>query len=149
MSKELLGDEINPPLSSALVTEPQAVREEIRGEDDEILHLQLAHDLEKNADSDVVDSVASEEPAQPKIPIMDFPDGGRKAWIMVFGAWYSLTTILSLANVNRWISFCTFGFVNSFGIFEDYYSTNQLASSTPSDIAWIGSFQVLPQETQI
>jgi hypothetical protein len=144
MSKEL-EDEINPPLSSALVTEPQAVREEIRAEDEEILHMQLAHDLEKNGDSDVVDSVASEEPTQPKITILDFPDGGRRAWIMVFGAWYGLT-ICSLANFNRWISFCTFGFVNSFGIFEDYYSTHQLANSTPSDIAWIGSFQVLRQE---
>ena len=86
MSKEL-EDEINQPLSSALVTEPQAVREEIRAEDEEILHMQMAHDLEKNGDSDVVDSVASEEPTQPKITVFDFPDGGRKAWIMVFGAW--------------------------------------------------------------
>ena len=91
MSKEL-EDEINPPLSSALVTEPQAVREEIRAEDEEISHMQMVHDLEKNGDSDVVDSVTSEEPAQPKIPIMDFPDGGRKAWLMVFGAWYGFTT---------------------------------------------------------
>jgi hypothetical protein len=95
MSKEL-EDEINPPLSSALVTEPQAVREEIRAEDEEISHMQLAHDLEKNGDSDVVDSVASEEPTQPKITVFDFPDGGRKAWIMVFGAWYGLTTCLLL-----------------------------------------------------
>ena len=34
------------------------------------------------------------------------------------------------------------GFVNSFGVFETYYTTHQLASNTPSDIAWIGSFQV-------
>lgn len=39
--------------------------------------------------------------------------------------------------------------MNSFGIFETYYSAHQLASSTPSDIAWIGSFQVIPSWTQI
>jgi|SRR5271169_3520140 len=86
MSKEL-EDEINPPLSSALVTEPQAVTEEIRHEDAEISHMHVGHDPEKNGDSDVVASVASEEPAQQKVPVMDFPDGGRKAWLMVFGAW--------------------------------------------------------------
>lgn len=144
MSKEL-EDEINPPLSSALVTEPQAVREEIRGEDEEISRLHLGQDLEKNGDSDVVASLASEEPAQPKIPVMDFPDGGRKAWLMVFGAWSAPTDISS--NQARWISFSTFGFVNSFGIFEAYYSSHQLASSTPSDIAWIGSFQVVPPKS--
>jgi hypothetical protein len=94
MTDRKLEDEINPPLSSALVTEPQAVREEIRGEDEEISHMQHDKDIEKNGDQDVVESVASED-AKPKIPIMDFPDGGRTAWLMVFGAW--------------WISFSTFG----------------------------------------
>lgn len=94
MSDRKLEDEINPPLSSAVVIEPQAVREEIRGEDEEIAHMQHEKDLEQNGDQDVVDSVASED-AKPKIPIMDFPDGGRTAWLMVFGAW--------------WISFNTFG----------------------------------------
>lgn len=94
MSDRKLEDEINPPLSSALVIEPQAVREEIRGEDEEIARMQHEKDIEKNADQDVVESVASED-AQPKIPIMDFPDGGTTAWLMVFGAW--------------WISFSTFG----------------------------------------
>jgi hypothetical protein len=78
-------DEINPPLSSALVTDPEAVREEIRGEDEEISHMQPQHDLEKIGEADVVESVASEEP--PKIPVMDFPDGGIRAWVLVFGAW--------------------------------------------------------------
>lgn len=32
--------------------------------------------------------------------------------------------------------------MNSFGIFETYYSSHQLADKTPSDIAWIGSFQI-------
>ena len=56
---------------------------------------------------------------------------------------------MSYSNQARWISFSTFGFVNSFGIFETYYSAHQLSSSTPSDIAWIGSFQVIPLWTQV
>jgi hypothetical protein len=31
---------------------------------------------------------------------------------------------------------------NSFGVYQSYYAAHQLNSSTPSDIAWIGSFQV-------
>lgn len=125
MSDRTLEDEINPPLSSTLVTDPEAVLEEVRGEDAEIAQMQRDGALEKMGQ----ESVTSEEVQSPKPPILDFPDGGYRAWLLVFGAWL--------------ISFCTFGFVNSFGIFEAYYSTHQLAASTPSDIAWIGSFQVL------
>ena len=94
MEARSIEDEINPPLSSAVVTEPQAVKEEIRGEDEELAHMKQG-DLENGAEKDVVESVSSEAEAQPKIPIMDFPDGGFTAWSMVFGAW--------------WISFSTFG----------------------------------------
>ena len=94
MVERKIEDEVNPPLSSTMVTEPAAVREEIRGEDEEISHMRTPGDLEKAGDKDVVKSVSSEE-SQQKIPVTDFPDGGRDAWLMVFGAW--------------WISFSTFG----------------------------------------
>jgi hypothetical protein len=93
-----LEDEINPPLSSTTVTDPAAVIEEIRGEDAEIAqmsHATAGSDLEKGAEKDVVESVSSDESTTPKIPVLDFPDGGFTAWLMVFGAW--------------WISFSTFG----------------------------------------
>jgi hypothetical protein len=45
-----LEDEINPLLPSELVIEPQAVREEIRGEDEEISQMQHAKDIEKVGD---------------------------------------------------------------------------------------------------
>ena len=93
-----LEDEINPPLSSTTVTDPAAVIEEIKGEDAEIA--QMSHttegDLEKGGERDVGESVSSEDAAAaPKVPVMDFPDGGFQAWLMVFGAF--------------WISFSTFG----------------------------------------
>ncbi|KAF9461812.1 MFS general substrate transporter [Collybia nuda] len=57
----------------------------------------------------------------------DFPDGGWRAWLVVFGA---------MCN-----TFSTFGFVNSWGTFQAYYQQNTLRDSPPSNIAWIGSIQ--------
>ena len=54
-------------------------------------------DLEKGGEKDVGENVNSEDVAATKIPVVDFPDGGFTAWLMVFGA--------------RWISFSTFGAV--------------------------------------
>ncbi|KAF6831584.1 MFS monocarboxylate [Colletotrichum musicola] len=54
------------------------------------------------------------------------PDGGLKAWLAIFG------THLTIMN--------TWGIVNSFGVFQPYYTT--LLSLPPSDVAWIGSFEV-------
>ncbi|KAF2674511.1 MFS transporter, MCP family, solute carrier family 16, member 10 [Microthyrium microscopicum] len=53
------------------------------------------------------------------------PDGGWKAWLQVFCAW--------LAIMNTW------GFVNSFGAFQTYYS--EILPQSPSTISWIGSIQ--------
>ncbi|EMD38105.1 hypothetical protein CERSUDRAFT_82329 [Gelatoporia subvermispora B] len=57
----------------------------------------------------------------------DFPDGGFRAWMCVFGV--SCGTC------------ATFGFVNAWGVFQAYYQATLLSNSTPSDIAWIGSVQ--------
>ncbi|PPQ91371.1 hypothetical protein CVT25_004138 [Psilocybe cyanescens] len=57
----------------------------------------------------------------------DHPDGGSRAWLIVAGA---------MCN-----TFSTFGYVNSWGIFQKYYEETLLSSSSPSTIAWIGSIQ--------
>ncbi|KAK1673101.1 major facilitator superfamily transporter [Colletotrichum godetiae] len=54
------------------------------------------------------------------------PDGGVTAWMAIFSA--------HLVIMNTW------GIVNSFGVFQSYYTT--LLARPPSDIAWIGSFEV-------
>ncbi|GJE91215.1 MFS general substrate transporter [Phanerochaete sordida] len=58
---------------------------------------------------------------------VDIPDGGLRAWIVVAGAFC--------------LSFATFGYVVSWGAFQEYYQTTALSSRSPSDIAWIGSLQ--------
>ncbi|KAE9402399.1 MFS general substrate transporter [Gymnopus androsaceus JB14] len=55
------------------------------------------------------------------------PDEGFRAWMVVFGAMCT--------------TFATFGYVNAWGVFQEYYEQNTLSRSSPSDIAWIGSIQ--------
>ncbi|KAF7592018.1 hypothetical protein BBP40_000799 [Aspergillus hancockii] len=38
--------------------------------------------------------------------------------------------------------FCTVGFMNSFGIFEEYYGKEQLADKSASTIAWLGAISI-------
>lgn len=54
------------------------------------------------------------------------PDGGFWAWMQVFAA--------VMANFNSW------GLVNAFGVFQEYYSDHILADRSQSEISWIGSF---------
>ncbi|KAJ5917668.1 MFS general substrate transporter [Penicillium verhagenii] len=58
----------------------------------------------------------------------DAPDGGLTAWLAVLGAWCAL--------------FCTFGWINSVGTFQDYYETTLLRQYSSSTIAWIPSLQI-------
>ncbi|KAK4863156.1 hypothetical protein LT330_001934 [Penicillium expansum] len=51
-----------------------------------------------------------------------------RAWLAIFGAFTC--------------AFCTVGFMNSFGIFEEYYTKNQLSSSSTSTVAWIGAISI-------
>ena len=55
------------------------------------------------------------------------PDGGVEAW--------SQALAMFLVNINNW------GLVNSFGVFQTFYSTQYLPDVAPSTIAWIGTLQ--------
>ncbi|BEJ00533.1 hypothetical protein CcaverHIS631_0503900 [Cutaneotrichosporon cavernicola] len=57
------------------------------------------------------------------------PDGGLRAWLVVLGACHIL--------------FSTFGFVNAWGVFQDYYKEHLFPGRTTSDIGWIGSLQYM------
>lgn len=58
----------------------------------------------------------------------DFPDGGAEAWLVVFGGWCGL--------------FCTFGFVNCIGVFQEYYESGPLSNYSTSTISWITATEV-------
>ncbi|KAF8903979.1 MFS general substrate transporter, partial [Mucidula mucida] len=58
-------------------------------------------------------------------------DGGKNAWMTVAGSWM--------------IQFCTLGYISAFGVYQDYYTRTFLSNKTPSDISWIGSFQLFMQ----
>ena len=61
----------------------------------------------------------------PKSDIGQPPDGGRRAWTM--------------ALMGHLMVFNTWGYINSFGIFQAYYVTN--LGRTPSEVSWVGSVQ--------
>ncbi|KAG6831445.1 hypothetical protein H0H87_005117 [Tephrocybe sp. NHM501043] len=58
----------------------------------------------------------------------EFPEGGFRAYLTVFGAFLAL--------------FCTFGHMNSFGTYQAWYSEKQLHHLPSSTISWIGSLQL-------
>ncbi|KAH8658511.1 major facilitator superfamily transporter [Xylariales sp. PMI_506] len=70
----------------------------------------------------------AEKAAPPKPPGHDAPDGGRSAWLVVFGVWCT--------------SFCSFGWLNSVGVFQEYYESDLLSGYSPSTVSWIPSLQI-------
>ncbi|KAF7301923.1 MFS general substrate transporter [Mycena indigotica] len=76
---------------------------------------------------DVEESQPRPMPMQDSAPLV-FPEGGRDAWLTIAGGWM--------------VSFCTFGAIQSFGVYQDYYTRIFLNEHPPSDISWIGSVQI-------
>lgn len=56
------------------------------------------------------------------------PDGGSEAWLVVLGAWCT--------------AFCSFGWLNSIGVFQQYYQKVLLHNENSSTVSWIPSFQI-------
>ncbi|KAH8690475.1 putative MFS monocarboxylate transporter [Talaromyces proteolyticus] len=69
------------------------------------------------------EETAQPAPAGPPPP----PNGGIKAWLQVLGGF--------LFVLNTW------GLANSYGIFQTYYSSTLLVTSSQSSLSWIGSIQ--------
>ncbi|KAG1842636.1 major facilitator superfamily domain-containing protein [Suillus subalutaceus] len=55
----------------------------------------------------------------------EFPEGGLAAWMTTFGAFL--------------VQLCGFGYTNSFGVYQDFYTQHYLTNETSSAISWIGS----------
>ena len=56
------------------------------------------------------------------------PDGGKKAWLCVMGAFCSV--------------FVSFGWITCIGTLQDYYQRVALPEYSPSTISWIASTEV-------
>ncbi|KAL7628802.1 hypothetical protein AAE478_000317 [Parahypoxylon ruwenzoriense] len=56
---------------------------------------------------------------------IDFPEGGLRAWLVVFGSFCAMISV--------------YGLINSAAVFESYFSTHQLAGYDSSTIGWIFS----------
>ncbi|RAL04114.1 MFS general substrate transporter [Aspergillus ibericus CBS 121593] len=56
------------------------------------------------------------------------PDGGITAWLVVLGAWCAM--------------FCSYGWLHSVGVFQDYYQTVMFPHDSVSKISWIPSLEV-------
>lgn len=86
-------------------------------------------DPKQNATSDLdrteisSEDIPAPKPAGPNLA--GFPDGGLRAWTVVAGSWCCM--------------FASMGWINCIGVFQDYYERHQLASYSPSSVAWISS----------
>jgi hypothetical protein len=56
---------------------------------------------------------------------LDYPEGGREGWLVVFGSFCAMM--------------CVFGVINTAAVFQSYFSENQLRDYTASEIGWIFS----------
>lgn len=55
-------------------------------------------------------------------------EGSREAWLTVAGSFL--------------VYYSSYGIINSFGFFQDFYQTDYLTTASPSTISIIGSLQI-------
>ena len=85
-------------------------------------------EVEAEADLEKGGVIPKTVPAAGGINPADFPDGGLEACLVVFGGWLCL--------------FCSFGWINCIGVFQQYYQENLLRSYSTSTVSWIPSMEV-------
>ncbi|KXN87183.1 Riboflavin transporter MCH5 [Leucoagaricus sp. SymC.cos] len=56
---------------------------------------------------------------------LEYPEGGLRAWGVVLGSFF--------------IQMSTFGYMNAFGVYQDYYTRVYMTAYSASAISWIGS----------
>jgi hypothetical protein len=89
----------------------------------------LGSETERELD-DAREPAPDDNAAKPALGLQNAgpPDGGTKAWLVVLGAWCC--------------SFCSPGWINSMGTFQQYYELGPLHDYSSSTIAWIPSLQL-------
>ncbi|OAA73361.1 Major facilitator superfamily domain, general substrate transporter [Cordyceps fumosorosea ARSEF 2679] len=79
-------------------------------------------------DSSDSEKAAASAPASSPPPPPPPPDGGVTAWLVVLGGWCT--------------AFCSFGWLNSIGVFQQYYQKELLRGQNASTVSWIPSLQI-------
>ncbi|KAF2476190.1 MFS general substrate transporter [Lindgomyces ingoldianus] len=87
----------------------------------------LEQQVEEEQDVQTKETNATDETLNPWHP-SQFPDGGKDAWLCLLGTFCCL--------------FCSFGWINCIGVFQNYYQRNQLSQYSPSTISWISSCEI-------
>jgi hypothetical protein len=80
------------------------------------------------AEADLEKAAGPSQPVAGGINPADFPDGGLEANLALVGGWCCL--------------FCSFGWINCIGVFQDYYQQVPLREYSSSAVSWIPSMEV-------
>lgn len=113
-----MDEEKTPQGSRPLSPEPTIDEEKIY----QPTRLPTEQGLDNEADYALAPTLSSKS-----VHFPDVPNGGALAWIQVLSGFL--------------LFFNSFGMVNAFGVFQDYYSAELLPTTSDSDISWIGSLQ--------
>ncbi|KAM3479795.1 hypothetical protein MY5147_001568 [Beauveria neobassiana] len=81
-----------------------------------------------SSQQDMSDSEKAAPPAAGSSSPPPPPDGGATAWLVVLGGWCT--------------AFCSFGWLNSIGVFQQYYQKELLRGQNSSTVSWIPSLQI-------
>lgn len=127
MEKE---DKHSPPTSDsgkAEFSDRENAQTDSAGEFKETLVQNTAVYASAKSASDAAALPSSDTQPPPSSGLGPIPNGGLQAWLQVLGSWVVLAA--------------TWGLINTFGVYQTYYETVLLSSSTASSISWIGSVQ--------
>ncbi|KAH6871463.1 monocarboxylate permease [Coprinopsis sp. MPI-PUGE-AT-0042] len=89
---------------------------------DDTLSTSAGHVLEVKVVDDAATAASAEALSK------EFPEGGMQAWMTVAGAFL--------------VQYTTFGYINAFGVYQDFYVREYLQNSSPAAIGWIGGTQI-------
>ncbi|KAG4431064.1 hypothetical protein IFR05_013456 [Cadophora sp. M221] len=85
-------------------------------------------EVEAEADLEKGGVIPKSAPTPGGVNPADFPDGGLEACLVVLGGWLCL--------------FCSFGWINCIGVFQEYYQVHLLTGYSSSTVSWIPSLEV-------
>ncbi|KAG1887487.1 major facilitator superfamily domain-containing protein [Suillus fuscotomentosus] len=90
-----------------------------------MIHAEGASLQEDKEDPEILEACRVSKHWDPPSSPHEFSEGGSAGWATAFGAFL--------------VQFCGFGYITSFGVYQDFYTQHYLTNETSSAISWIGS----------